>query len=226
MILSLYTVSILTLDLHILSFNGFHLTWLIVHTTSLYLIIVLLLLLYTQGSVLGPIFFTMNIKPLSAIIDSHYIIHHSFADDLQLQMSAPHDKISELLHSMQLCISDVKLRQLQTWLNLMTTRQNSCLSPLKELSISITYILQWLLVNTDVPLKHCVKNFGFTLDCHFIMKECISTYVRTSYVKLCCLASICRFLPNTATATIVSTFVLSRVGHCKSLLFGCTHWPL
>ena len=33
-----------------------------------------------QGSVLGPILFTMYIKPLSAIIDSHSIIHHSFAD--------------------------------------------------------------------------------------------------------------------------------------------------
>ena len=61
-----------------------------------------------QGSVLGPILFTMYIKPLSAIIDSHSIIHHSFADDLPLQMSAPPDRISELLHSMQSCMSDVK----------------------------------------------------------------------------------------------------------------------
>ena len=50
----------------------------------------------------------MYIKPLSAIMDSHSIIHHSFADDLQLQMSAPPDRISELLHSMRSCISDVK----------------------------------------------------------------------------------------------------------------------
>ena len=52
--------------------------------------------------------FTMYIKPLSAIIDSHTIIHHSFADDLQLQMSAPPNRISELLHSMQSCIGDDK----------------------------------------------------------------------------------------------------------------------
>ena len=51
-----------------------------------------------QGSELGPMLFTMYIKPLSAIIGSHSIIHHSFADDLQLQMSAPPDRISELLH--------------------------------------------------------------------------------------------------------------------------------
>ena len=61
-----------------------------------------------QGSVLGPMLFTMYIKPLSAIIDSHSTIHHSFADDLQLQMSAPPDRISELFHSIQSCMNDVK----------------------------------------------------------------------------------------------------------------------
>ena len=50
----------------------------------------------------------MYSKPLSAIIDSHSIIDHSFADDLQLQMSAPPDRISELLHSIHSCIYDVK----------------------------------------------------------------------------------------------------------------------
>ena len=94
-----------------------------------------------QGSFLGPMLFTMYIKALFAIIDSHSIIHHSFADDLQLQMSAPPDRISELLHSMQSCISDVNLGQLRTCLNLMTARQKSCLSPLKDLNVSITYLL-------------------------------------------------------------------------------------
>ena len=61
-----------------------------------------------QGSVLGCIPFTMHINSLSAIIDSHSIIHHSFDYDLQLQMFAPPDKISELLHSMQSCICDIK----------------------------------------------------------------------------------------------------------------------
>ena len=49
----------------------------------------------------------MYIKPLSAIINSHSIIHHSFADSLQLHMSAPPDRIPELLHSIQSCMSDV-----------------------------------------------------------------------------------------------------------------------
>ena len=61
-----------------------------------------------QGTVLGRRLFTMYIKPLSAIIDSHSIIQHSFADDSQSQMSAPPDEISELLHTKLSYISDVK----------------------------------------------------------------------------------------------------------------------
>ena len=49
----------------------------------------------------------MYIKPLSTIIDSHTIIHHSFDDDLRLQMSASSDKMSKSLHSMQSCINDI-----------------------------------------------------------------------------------------------------------------------
>ena len=37
------------------------------------------------------------------------------------------------------------------------------------------------------------------------------------------LASIRRFLTRTATATLVSAFVLSRIDYCNSLLFGSTH---
>ena len=61
-----------------------------------------------QCSILGPILFTMYTKPLSAIIASYSTIHYSFADFSQLQMSATPDEISELLHSMQSCIIDVK----------------------------------------------------------------------------------------------------------------------
>ena len=61
-----------------------------------------------MAQVLGPFIFTMYTKPLSATIDSHSIIRHLFSDDLQLQMSSAPDRISELLHSIQSCMSDVK----------------------------------------------------------------------------------------------------------------------
>ena len=113
-----------------------------------------------------------------------------------------------------------KLEQLRTCLSLMTTRQNSCLSPLKELSISITYLLShyWKCSNSQ-----SVKNFGFTLDCHLTMNAHVTNIARTCYFELRRLASIRRFVTSTATATLVSAFVLSRIYYCNSLLFGSTH---
>ena len=176
-----------------------------------------------QGSVLGPMLFTMYIKPLSAIIDSHSIIHHSFADDLQLQMSAPPDRISELLHSMQSCISDVKawatvnmlkLNDSKTELMLVTSKR---ILHFHDLPTSIT------IGNAQIPFKQSVKNLNFTLDCHLTMNAHVSTVARTCHFELCRLASIRRFLTSTATTTLISAFVWSRIDYCNSLLFGSTH---
>ena len=123
----------------------------------------------------------MYIKPLSAIIDSHSIIQHSFADDLQLQMSATPDRISELLHSKQSCIGDVKawatanmlgLIDNKTELMLVTSRRT------KHLPTSIT------MGNDQIPFKQSVKNLGFTLDSHLTINTHVSNIAR--HVALNC----------------------------------------
>ena len=55
------------------------------------------------------------------------------------------------------------------------------------------------------------------------MNAHVSNIARTCYFELRRLASIRRFLTSTATATLVSAFVLSRIDYCSSLLFGSTH---
>ena len=136
-----------------------------------------------QGSVFGPILFTMYIKPLSAIIDSHYIIHHSFADDIQLQISATPDKLSELLHFMQSCTSDVKawatVKMLK--LNDKTELMNVTSKRTKHLHNLPTSIT---IGNAQIPVKQSVKNMGFTLDCHLTMNAHISNISQTCYFEL------------------------------------------
>ena len=176
-----------------------------------------------RGSVLGPILFTMYIKPLSAIIDSHSIIHNSFADDLQSQMSAPTDRISELLHSIQSCMSDakawatanmLKLNDNKTELMLVTSKRTK---HLHNLLTSIT------IGNAQITFKQSVKTLSLTLDCHLTMNAHVSNIARTCYFELRRLASIRGFLTSTATATLVSAFALSRIDYCNSVLSGYTH---
>ena len=55
------------------------------------------------------------------------------------------------------------------------------------------------------------------------MNAHVSNIALTFYFELRRLAFIRRFLTSTATATLVSAFVLSRIHYCNSLLFGSTH---
>ena len=113
--------------------------------------------------------FTMYINPLSAIIDSHTIMHNSFADDIQLLMSAHPTEISELIHSKQSCICDfkawatanmLKLNDNKTELMLVTSKRYKHLHNLPtSINIGIAQIL----------IKQSVKNHGFTSYCHLTM---------------------------------------------------------
>ena len=97
---------------------------------------------------------------------------------LYLQMSAPPDRISELLHSMQSCISDVKawatanmlrLNNNKTELMLVTSKRTK---HLHNLPTSIT------IGNAQIT-SMSVKNFGSALDCHPTMNAHVSNIART-----------------------------------------------
>ena len=160
---------------------------------------------------------------MSAIIDSHSITHHSIADDIELQMSAPPDKISELLHSMLSCVSDDKAWAIgdmlmrndnKTELMLVTSNRGKHLHSLPT-SITIN--------KAQIPFKQSVKNLCVTLDCNLTTNSYFSTIARTGYSELRSLASIHRFLTSTATAALVSAYALSMNNYCTPLLFGSTH---
>ena len=98
------------------------------------------------------LFFSPCILSLCLPLLTHTIIHHSFADDLQLQMSAPPDRISELLHSMQSCMGDVK-----AWA---TTNMLNCMPILMLLYIMLAYIILLAALSNAV----CLNNASFF--CH------------------------------------------------------------
>ena len=71
-----------------------------------------------QGSVLGPVLFVLYTAFLSTVIEKHSVLHHSYADDSQLQKSARPHQIPDFL-SMQKCIDDTK-----SWLTLNKLKLN------------------------------------------------------------------------------------------------------
>ena len=77
--------------------------------------------------------------------------------------------------------------------------------------------------DAQIPLKRSVTNLGLPFDSHLTMNAHVSTIARKCYFELLRLASIRRLPTSTTTATLASTFVLSRTDYCSSLMFGSTH---
>ena len=81
-------------------------------------------------------------------------------------MSAPPDKISDLFHSMQSCISEVKAWATANMLKLNVNKKELMFvtskgtKRLNNLPTSIT------IGNVLIPLKQSEKNFGFTHTCN------------------------------------------------------------
>ena len=170
-----------------------------------------------QGSGRGHIYFSMYIEPSSNINDYHSIILNPFALDRCLLLRTKYPSYLTLCNHV-LVMS--KPWQLPTCLYLTTPRQNSCLLPENGQSLSISSLLQSLLVILRI-FASILMNLGFTLDCHFNMNEPISNIARTYYFKLRRVASIYKF--HAPTATLMSAFISSRIDYSYSLLFGSIH---
>ena len=136
-------------------------------------------------------------------------------------MSAPPDKISELLHSMKSCMSDVKALATANMIRLNDNKKELMLVTSKRTKHLHNLPTTITIGNAQIPLKQSVKKLGFALDCHLTMNAHVSNIARTCYLELHRLASIHRFLTSTANDTLVSAFFcqeLTTVTYCCLVL--------
>ena len=82
-----------------------------------------------QGSVLGPILFVLYTTPLSDIIANHSVNHQLFADDTQLQKSAPLNEVTNLTKELNACTDNIKTWMTENQLKLNDDKTEALLFP-------------------------------------------------------------------------------------------------
>ena len=175
-----------------------------------------------QGSVLGPLLFSLYIQPLGAIIDQHSKMRHGFADDIQLYATFE-PTVPGLLAAIfkaEDCVRDVREwlapNHLQCndgkteFLVIASKYRMSRLQPLPTIQIGAA----------SVRASSQVRNLGAQFDAHLSMSPQVSSVVKSVYFQISRLAKVRRYLTDATCARIINALITTRLDFQNSLLLG------
>ena len=180
-----------------------------------------------QGSVGGPLLFSVYIKPLGDVIRSHGIDFHSYADDFQLFISfvPTVDNTVSALHRLELCVSAVKDWMSQNNLKLNDAKSEFILFGSKS-SMKKTPKHPIRIGDSDIFPKEKCRNLGVTFDTEMTFNHHISTICSSVRFQLRNMSHIRKYLTRSTTECLVHSLISSRLDFSNGVLINLPEYQI
>jgi len=174
-----------------------------------------------QGSVLGPLCFSMYVSPVSDVINAHAIQHHQYADDIQLYYSLRTDDFNDLSLLTQ-CTQDVSRWFLENRLLLNPNKTEAVVFGTRQRLQSVDTSNGIRAVDETVQFADSVKLLGVTLDSSLSFDRHVSDVVRGCNYHLRAFKHIRPRLTIDTAKLVACSLIGARLDYCNSLLYGVT----
>ena len=173
-----------------------------------------------QGSVLGPVLFTLYTTPLSTVIQGHSVSHQLYADDSQLFISFSSDDSATQLHNLKSCLDTVWQWMHSNKLKLNPDKTEFLLIGHEQQRRKYQAQFPINLMGVETSPSESARNLGVTFDKNFNFGKHVSQVCRSCMYHIRDLRRIRRHLTLDCAKTLACSLVATRLDYCNSLLYG------
>lgn len=173
-----------------------------------------------QGSVLGPILFTLYTTPLSTVIQSQSISHHLYADDSQLYVSFSSSDSVSSLNSLKCCLDSVLKWMPSNKLKLNPGKTEFLLIGHEQQRKKFVSQFPISLMGVETKPSKSARNLGVVFDQNFNFRKHITQVCGSCRYHIRDLRRIRRHLTLDNAKFLACALVASRMDYCNSLYYG------